>query len=97
MGCLSLPNIGINFCIAEGGCAKVWYTVTCAVLGKSCYSYCYILKVTSYFASYFIQVDTLSHHLNCRVCKFYFNYKYPVLCKTSEIHDQQQNCIKHII
>jgi len=27
----------------------------------TCYSYCYILKVTSYFISYF--TDTLVHHL----------------------------------
>ena len=40
----------------------------------TCYSYCYISKVTSYFTSYFIDMGpTLLHHLNCRVCKFYFN------------------------
>ena len=40
-------------------CGQCWVSY---FLKVTCYSYCYILKVTSYFTSYFI--DTLLHHLN---------------------------------
>ena len=42
------------------------FTGTCYIFSKvTCYSYCYILKVTSYFTSYFM--DTLLHHLSLTI------------------------------